>query len=559
MTDPTLTDHNTTDPNTTDPTAADPKAGPTATDAPAAYPVAADLDSDTMDHEATDPTASGSDETGSARTDTATKRRPRRISRAAPRLQSLPLRVRLIALLVLLLLVALTLTSAATSAMMRRQLMDSTDRDLRAAAVPTASQVLGQLLNRRGGSFPTNYAVTFMPTDGSHPLQVNPSGEVLHPAIPNLPLNDPRVQQGSLFTVHSTDGSMRWRVVAGQLRDGSATFAVAVPLRGVDTTVDRMLSFAALIGLVVTASCAILGWYGVRRTFRPLAQIEDTAAAIAAGDLTRRIPEGTANDEVASLSRSLNAMLAQIEQSFAVREASEERMSQFVADASHELRTPLAAVRGYAELFRQGAVREPEDVAGAMRRIEGEAIRMGGLVEDLLLLTRLDTRRPLSRGPIDLTVVAADAVQDARALDPTRQVRLLGLAGDLGPTTLEGDEAKLRQVVTNLVGNAVNHTPAGTDIEIAVGNVDGRAKLEVRDHGAGVDPVTARRVFERFYRADPSRGRGNGGGNGLGLAIVAAIVSAHGGRVGVAATPGGGATFIVDLPTVNSQSAPSLV
>ena len=509
----------------------------------------------------TDPTVTDPTVTDAAMADAASKPRARRSagSPVTSRLAAFPLRFRLIALLVLLLLVALTLTSIATSAMMRRQLMESTDRDLRAAAVPTASQVLTQLLNHREGGLPTNYAVRFMPTNGATPFAVNPTGEELHPDIPTLARNDPRVQEGVIFTVQSTDGEMRWRVVPGQLRDGSATFAVAVPLRGVDTTVQRMLSFAALIGLAVIASCAIVGWYGVRRAFRPLTQIEDTAAGIAAGDLTRRIPEGTANDEVASLSRSLNAMLAQIEQSFAVREASEERMSQFVADASHELRTPLAAVRGYAELFRQGAVSEPADVAGAMRRIEDEAIRMGGLVEDLLLLTRLDTRRPLERGPVDLTVVAADAVQDARALDPTRQVRLLGLWGDLKPTTIEGDEAKLRQVVTNLVGNAVHHTPEGTDIEIAVGSVAGRTKLEVRDHGAGVDPVKARRVFERFYRADPSRGRGNGGGNGLGLAIVAAIVSAHGGRVGVAATPGGGATFVVDLPTATSQSMPSLV
>jgi two-component system OmpR family sensor kinase len=468
--------------------------------------------------------------------------------------------VQLVALLVVLLLAALTLTSIATSAMMRRQLMDSTDRDLKAAAIPTARQVVTQVLNRQGGVIPTNYAVRFMPTNGLTPFEVNPTGESLHPDIPTLALSDPRVQDGILFTVGSTDGAMRWRVVPGALQDGSATFAVAVPLRGVDTTVQRMLSFAKLIGLVVIASCAILGWYGVRRAFRPLTQIEDTAAAIAAGDLTRRIPEPTAEDEVTSLSRSLNAMLAQIEQSFLVREASEDRMRQFVADASHELRTPLAAVRGYAELFRQGAVSQPQDVAGAMRRIEDEAIRMGGLVEDLLLLTRLDTQRPLERGPVDLTVLAADAVQDARALDPNRHVRLLGLSGDVEPTTIDGDEGRLRQVVTNLVGNAVNHTPDGTDIEIAVGvDAAGRAKIEVRDHGAGVDPVKARRVFERFYRADPSRGRGNGGGNGLGLAIVAAIVAAHGGRVGVAATPGGGATFVVDLPTASSQPAPSIV
>ena len=478
----------------------------------------------------------------------------------SPRVEALPLRVRLVALLVMLLLVALALTSVATTAAMRRQLMDTIDRDLTAAAAPTASQVLATLLNGRGGGIPTNYAVWFMPADGSTPIEVNPTGEQRHPDIPTLALSDPRVRHNTLFTVRSTDGDTRWRVMPGQLRDGSATFAVAVPLRGVDTTVQRMLAFTALIGLGVIASCAILGWYGVRRAFRPLTQIEDTAAAIAAGDLTRRIPEPAAKDEVASLSRSLNAMLAQIEQSFAFREASEEQMRQFVADASHELRTPLAAVRGYAELFRQGAVTRPEDVAGTMRRIEDEAIRMGGLVDDLLLLTRLDIRRPIERGPVDLTVLAADAVQDARALDPTRHVRLLGLSGDIEPTPIDGDEARLRQVVTNLVGNAVNHTPAGTDVEIAVG-VDGagRARLEVRDHGKGVDPVRARKVFERFYRADPSRGRGNGGGNGLGLAIVAAIVGAHDGRVGVAATPGGGATFVVDLPTANSQPAPSIV
>jgi two-component system OmpR family sensor kinase len=334
---------------------------------------------------------------------------------------------------------------------------------------------------------------------------------------------------------------------------------VAVPLRGVDTTVQRTLQLTILIGLGVIASCAILGWYGIRRAFRPLAQIEDTAAAIAAGDLARRIPEPATRDEVSSLSRSLNAMLAHIEESFAVREASENRMRQFVADASHELRTPLAAVRGYAELYRQGAVTTPDDIAGTMHRIEDESIRMGGLVNDLLLLTRLGSERPLERGPVDLTVLAADAVMDARALDPTRQVRLVGLEEELQPTLVEGDEARLRQVVTNLVGNAVNHTPSGTDVEIAVGLRAGHARLEVRDHGEGVDPVKARRVFERFYRADPSRGRSSGGGNGLGLAIVAAIVGAHNGQVGVAPTHGGGATFVVDLPTANSQWEPSIV
>jgi two-component system, OmpR family, sensor kinase len=466
-----------------------------------------------------------------------------------------------------LLLIALTLTGFATTALMRRQLMDNVDRDLVAAAVPTASRLV-RGNNPHDESTPTNFAVKIMPTNPTpaDPAQFlsSPTGDPLKPDIPNLALNDPRVLNNTLFTVNSINGEMRWRVFAGPAFAPSgvatATYAVAVPLRGVDLTVQRMLDLTILIGLAVIATCALLGWYGVRRAFRPLTQIEDTAAAIAAGDLTRRIPEPAAQDEVASLSRSLNAMLAQIEQSFAVREASEERMRQFVADASHELRTPLAAVRGYAELYRQGAVTEPEDVSGTMRRIEDESIRMGGLVNDLLLLTRLDRQRPLDRGPVDLTVLAADAVQDARALDPTRQVRVVGLSGDLQPTTIEGDEAKLRQVVTNLVGNAVNHTPAGTGIEIAVGSDSpGHARLEVRDHGGGVDPVKARKVFERFYRADPSRVRGNGGGNGLGLAIVAAIVNAHHGQVGVATTPGGGATFVVELPTANSQPEPSVV
>jgi two-component system OmpR family sensor kinase len=241
-------------------------------------------------------------------------------------------------------------------------------------------------------------------------------------------------------------------------------------------------------------------------------------------------------------------MLAQIEQAFAVREASEERMRRFVSDASHELRTPLATVRGYAELYRQGAVRDPDDVSGAMRRIETEAARMGDLVEDLLTLARLDEQRPDKPAPVDLTVIAADVAQDARALQPDRPLRVVGLAGQLGPVTVLGHEGRLRQVVTNLVANALRHTPPGTPVEVAVGRDGDQGRIEVRDHGPGIDPSAVRRVFERFYRADSSRGRAGGGGSGLGLAIVAAIVAAHHGRVGVSTTPGGGATFVVSLP-----------
>jgi two-component system, OmpR family, sensor kinase len=475
----------------------------------------------------------------------------------ARRLEALPLRLRLIAVLLVLLVLALTVTAGATAYLMRRDLTAKVDDDLRRAVVPVARQALRQLGEEIDRGLPTGYAFVLLPVNGE-PQGINPTGETNHPAVPPLALDSVLVRKGRPFTIGSTDGDLKWRAVAGSLDDDSATFVVAFPLRGVDRTVRRLVLLELLIGLAVTSAVAVIGWYAVRRAFRPLSQIEDTAAAIAAGDLGRRIPTRAAKDEVTSLSQSLNAMLSQIEHSFTVREASEERMRQFVADASHELRTPLAAVRGYAELYRQGAVREPADVASAMTRIEGEATRMGGLVEDLLMLARLDGERPMEFEEVDLTVLAADAAQDARALDPARRIDLLGLGEGLGPTRVRGDESKLRQVLANLVGNAIRHTPAGTPLEIALGTraADHTAVLEVRDHGPGIDPEVARRVFERFYRSDPSRRRGNGGGNGLGLAIVAAIVGTHGGKVGVTRTPGGGATFIVELPTGNSQAAP---
>ena len=229
-------------------------------------------------------------------------------------------------------------------------------------------------------------------------------------------------------------------------------------------------------------------------------------------------------------------------------------MRRFVADASHELRTPVAAVRGFAELYRQGAVTDPADVARSFRRIEEESARMGGLVEDLLLLARLDEQRPMRREPVDLLVLAGDAVHDALALAPGRTVRLVGLDGDPvpRPALTLGDDARLRQVLSNLLTNAVRHTPAGSPVEIGVGVADGWARWQVVDHGPGVDPDQAGRIFERFYRADSSRHRGTGGGSGLGLAIVDAITRAHGGAARVVPTPGGGATFEVALPVAGS-------
>lgn len=462
---------------------------------------------------------------------------------------------RLIAVLVVLLVLALLLSSTVTAMLMRSYLLDRTDAELRIAAVPVATKVLEQYRYQSRIDIPRSYAMVVMRADGSPEATFWPAdGD--RPAVPPLARDDPRIRDGSIFTVGSVDGTGDWRVIAGPLANGTGTYAVAASLQGVRQTLSRMLVVSTVIGLVVVAACVIIGWLGFRRAFRPLRNIEDTAAAIAAGDLTSRVPEHAAHDEVGSLSRSINVMLGQIETSFAAREASETRMRRFVTDASHELRTPLATIRGYAELYRQGATNSPEAVASSMQRIEGEATRMSGLVEDLLTLARLDNRRPMQIEPVDLTVVASDVVQDARARGVSHSLRLTGLSGrPLGPAVVDGDDARLRQVVTNLVGNALQHTPPGTNITVGVGAEDGRCRVEIADDGPGVSPEAMPHLFERFYRTDPARGRRPSGGHGLGLAIVAAIVQAHGGRTGVAATPGGGATFLVDLPASTENPA----
>ncbi len=474
------------------------------------------------------------------------------LNRLRDGLQRMPLRLRLLAVVVVLLTAALAASGLIVNVLLRAYLLDRADEELRTYGEIAASVAYGS-----GGSqtIQPNFTVRLYLPDGSSGVRVAEAATETgaEPLIPPLTARDPRVALNRTFTVPSVtsdDDELQWRVIAGVNQRKDAVYVVAVPLRQMENTLDSVLGYAALIGLAVLVAVMLIGWYAVRRAFRPLNQIEDTAAAIAAGDLSQRVPELHTGDEVASLSRSLNAMLSHIEQSFTLREASEERMRQFVADASHELRTPLATVRGYAELYRQGAVNRPEDVTGAFARIESEASRMGGLVEDLLVLARLDGERPLATEDVDLAVLAGDATQDARVLAPDRRIRLVGLGGPLGSVHVTGDEQRLRQVMGNLVANALNHTPPGTPVEVALGiRPDGTAAVEVRDHGPGVDPERARRVFERFYRADPSRSRAGGvGGNGLGLAIVAAIVAAHHGKVGVTQTPGGGATFVLELP-----------
>jgi two-component system, OmpR family, sensor kinase len=349
----------------------------------------------------------------------------------------------------------------------------------------------------------------------------------------------------TIFTAPSSDGSTTYRVLArGTARD-PGTLIIAIPVGETFATLHRLLGVEVLVSLVVLLSVAGLALWLVRVGLRPLEGIGETAGAIAAGDLSRRVEPADERTEVGRLGSALNAMLAQIEAAFDQRRRSEERLRRFIADASHELRTPLTSIRGYAELFRRGAGERPEDLATSMARIEAEAARMGVLVDDLLLLARLDQGRPLEHEPVELTGVVTDAVDAARAIEPDNPIEVEVEEG----VQIVGDGNRLRQVIDNLLDNARVHAPAGTPVRVAVRADGEEALLTVSDDGPGMDPEVAARAFERFYRGDPARTRSTGGA-GLGLSIVAAIVEAHGGTVRVVPHEDApGTTVEVRLPT----------
>jgi len=479
---------------------------------------------------------------------------------AYQRLHALSLTKRLVAVVVLMVLVAYLVTTSVTIMLLRGYLTQRMDADLQQYIEPLGRQAYQQAVE--GEPFATRtvppnnyYVVLTLQAEDSTPFPfVTEATNMDHPDLGRVELDDPSLARGP-FTAESQSGATQWRVLTARLSNDEGTVAIAAPMSPIENTVSQLWVLTFVVGAGTLAAVSVLGWMAVRRAFRPLSRIEDTASAIAAGDLGRRVPTPGAKDEVASLSDSLNIMLADIEQAFAVRKASEARMRQFVADASHELRTPLATVQGYAELYRVGAVTDPEDVAAAMRRIEGEANRMTRMVESLLLLTRWDSTGRMEQEPVDLTVLCSDVVQDAVVRAPERTVTLVPFGAQRVPPVTSGDDGALRQVLTNLVANATTHTPAGTGIEVALGVAEDRCVVEVRDHGEGIDPAVADRVFERFYRADAGRSRERGG-TGLGLAIVATIVARHAGSVRHYPTEGGGATFRVELPLVTDSAEP---
>lgn len=345
------------------------------------------------------------------------------------------------------------------------------------------------------------------------------------------------------FTVASAESGLRWRVRAYPGALNRSVVVIGLPLDTVDATISDLVTLELIGGGVILVALALVALWVIRLGVRPIKTMTEVAGAIADGDLTQRVPDTDPSTEAGALGDALNRMLGSIEATFAERQRIEERLRQFVADASHELRTPIATIRGYAELHRTGGLDTDAALADAMRRTEEEAVRMGGLVADLLSLARLDEGQPLVSERVDLAAVVQDVASDARAVDPDRPI----VARTAGPAVVRGDDAKLRQVVANVVDNALVHTPPGTPVTITTGSRDdGWRFVEVHDDGPGLPPAVAERAFERFFRADPSRARDHGG-SGLGLAIVDAIVRAHGGRVRLDSTPGAGTTVCIEL------------
>jgi two-component system, OmpR family, sensor kinase len=379
---------------------------------------------------------------------------------------------------------------------------------------------------------------------------VSPGGKVIAgsspvrgrhaPAAPSIP-SDLATRAGAVGTRPHPFTVSGFRAVAFRTRESDVLF-IAVSLRDTASAFRNVLLVEGGATLGVLLAIGLVAWFVLHLGVRPLDQMAETADAIAAGDLSRRVERAEPRTEAGRLGMALNTMLSEIEQAFSERGESEERLRRFIADASHELRTPLTSIRGYAELWRQGGLRDDADLADAMRRMEKESARMGVLVDEMLLLARLDQGRPLESADVDVARLVADAVADARAVEPDRPITLD--APD--HLVVRGDEGRLAQVVSNLLANARIHTPAGTPVRVRVASDRTTAVIEVEDDGPGLGPEP-HRVFERFYRADPARARARGGA-GLGLSIVAAVGESHGGRATASSAPSGGARFTVELP-----------
>ena len=471
---------------------------------------------------------------------------------------SLSLRTQLVLVTSVLIALAIAVTSLVAISALRAQMVHQLDEEMKASSSSLVSSV-GTSQTRQDGAV-GSYRVYILDQRGNVLYSVAGADQQAEnePVLTGWDSEKVKKYHETGTTVNSRTGSNDWRIMPISLESSTngqaSSMVIALPLKQTNQVVALVGVLTFAFGLATLAAAIAMTWVIVTRTFEPLARVEQTAAKIAAGDLSQRIEDYNPSNEIGNLAISLNTMLAQIESSFNAQAKSEAKMRRFVGDASHELRTPLVSIRGYSELYRQGALPNDEAVATAMGRIESESKRMGQLVEDLLTLARIDERRESKLAPFNLFHLAVDASNDAYATSPDREVSLVGLTNDMAPTSAPviGDESRMRQVVANLLTNAMRYTPAGTPLEIAVGvreDVPGYplSVIEVRDHGPGIHGEDRERVFERFYRTDTSRSRETGG-TGLGLSIVAAILEQHDGSVHIEETPGGGATFVISLP-----------
>jgi len=471
---------------------------------------------------------------------------------------------RLLFTFVSLIVVAIIVVSTITVTLLERYLVRNLDDGLRSSGKLVAVQIIDDMRATDAGNgsnlnLSDFYlkAMIYDQREGDFVTSTRISSQTL--AYYGTPVDATELLSSagdSPQTVESTKSGEKWRVIVLPVTSTSLTdqaqpvgaVLVARPLAQVNNTVALVTRLLVLVGLCVLAVGTVVASWLVRRHLRSLHGIEKSTHAIAAGDLSQRVPEENPGSEVGMLASSINVMLSQIEFAFADKERSERHMRQFVSDASHELRTPLATVRGYAELYRLGGV--PDDqITPTMERIESESKRMSRLVEDLLQLARLDEGRPLDPSLVNITHSCANAISDMHARDSSRHPRLIGLDGESVPeVNIIGDKDKITQVITNILGNVLTHTPPGTPTELAVGRISPtHAVIEVRDHGPGVSPEDADHLFERFYRTDSSRSR-ESGGSGLGMAIVSSIMAAHDGTAEVLPTPGGGLTVRLTFP-----------
>ena len=406
------------------------------------------------------------------------------------------LRVRLVAGTVVLVAVGLLVANVAAVSLLRTYLIDRLDSQLLSFSPRDLSST-----TEEAGPLPSRYVVTLLGPQGEV-WRTFATDDTVPPSVPGYDVNQARDLQGEFLTLDATEGPGRYRAVVEVLPNQSGSLVIAVSMDDVDSTVRRLGFIVAIVSLVVLALIAALGLLVVRLGLRPLGEIERTAGAIAAGDLSQRVRDHDERTEVGRLGQSLNAMLAQIENAFAQRAGSEDRLRRFVADASHELRTPLTTIRGYAELYRQGAATSEQDVPRLFGRIESEATRMSSMVDDLLVLARLDSSaRSSINGRRGRT--RSRCGDRCPRVQPERSLEFV--THGPGPFVVLGDEARLRQVYGNLMSNALEHTPPSAPVRVSVSH-EGSSEVvvEVADEGPGLEPDVAARVFERFFRADPS-------------------------------------------------------